>query len=94
MLVSSVEVGAVTVLTTNNRGWTPEECAERFTNRLVSVSDTAPPPIRDQAHAFRDAAYRLAVHHMREAARSERTTIVNMLREAGLDDAARVVERI
>lgn len=94
MLATVMDVGTVTVLTTNNRGWTPEECAERFTDRLVSVSDSAPPPIRDQARAYKDAVYRLAVHHMREAARSERTTIVNKLREAGLEDAARLIERI
>lgn len=94
MSEAMMTIGAVTVLTTTNRGWTPEECAERFTNRLVSVSENAPPPIRDQALAYRDTAYRLAVHHMWEAARGERTTIVNKLRDAGLEQAACLIERI
>ena len=94
MLSSLSHVGTVEVLTTNNRGWTPEECAERFVDRLVAVSQAAPEPIRAQALAFKDAAYRLAVHHMNEAVRSDRTTLVNRLREAGQHDAADLIQRI
>lgn len=94
MFSSLTGVGACTVLTTKNRGWTPEEIAERFVSRLVEISDTAPEPIRAQAHAFKDAAYRLAVHHLREAAKSDRTTVVAKLREAGQHDAAELIQRI
>lgn len=94
MLSSLSSVGAVQVLTTNNRGWTPEEVAERFVDRLVSVADSAPDPIREQAFAFKQAAYRLAVHHMHEVVRSDRTTLANKLREAGQHDAADLIQRI
>jgi hypothetical protein len=93
-MLSIPAIGSVSVVTTSNRGWTPSECAERFVARLVSVSETAPEPVRAQALVYRDRVYRLAVHHMSEAARSERTTIINQLRDAGLDDAARLIERI
>lgn len=84
----------VIVQTTDGRGFTPEECAERFVNRLVGVADTAPEPIRAQAHAFKEAAFRLAVLSMRDAIRSDRTTLFNKLREAGLHDAANLLMRL
>lgn len=92
MFVASV--GTVSVATTSGRGWSAEECAGRFVDRLVAVSDTAPPGIREQAQAFKDAIRALAVHHMREAVASERTTLCNKLREAGLPDAAEIIGRL
>ena len=50
---SDTEVGNLGVTTTNHRGGhTIEEVAEMATNKIVSVSDDAPAPIRAQAHAF------------------------------------------
>ena len=41
-LDSETEVGNLSVTTTNHRGHTVDEVAEMATNRLVSISDTAP----------------------------------------------------
>ena len=38
----------VDVQTTNNRGFTPEEIAERCVDRIVSVSDHADPMVKDR----------------------------------------------
>ena len=43
-LDSETEVGNLSVTTTNHRGHTVDEVAEMATNRLVSISDTAPAP--------------------------------------------------
>ena len=43
----------VEVHTTQNRGFTPEEIAERCANKIISISDSANPAIQSQAHAFR-----------------------------------------
>ena len=94
MFSSMSDVGSVGVLTTSNRGWTPEEIADRFVTRLITVSESAPYPIREQAFAFKEAAYQLAVHHMRQAVSSDRTTLINKLREAGQHDAADLIQRI
>lgn len=51
--VSISEEPIVTVKTTENRGFSPEEVAERCVEKLISVSDTAHPALRDQAHAFK-----------------------------------------
>lgn len=85
-------IGGVTVkVSPSGRGWTPEEVAERFCARLLHVADTAPQPLRDQAYAFRDQAQALAARYMREAIRSDRTTIINHLRQAGLHEAATAI---
>ena len=42
----------VKVQTTHNRGFSPDEVAERCVEKLISVSDKAHPAIRDQAKAF------------------------------------------
>lgn len=87
-------VGSVVVGTTSGRGWSVEECAVRFADRLMSVSDSAPPGIREQAHAFKEQVRALAVHHMREAVASDRTTLTNRLRDAGFSDAADIIGRL
>ena len=90
----SGSAGAVEVHTTSHRGWTPEELSERFVGRLVDVAEGCPPAIRDQAVAFRDAIYRLSVHYMAQAIRSDRTTLHNKLREAGQYEAAELIMRL
>ena len=50
---SSSELGPVNVYTSNNRGHSPEEIAEMALNKIMMVSDSAPPVIRDQAIAHK-----------------------------------------
>ena len=50
---SSSELGPVNVVTTSNRGHNAEEMADMALNKIMMVSDNAPPVIRDQAIAFR-----------------------------------------
>jgi hypothetical protein len=50
----------VGVRTTDKRGFTPEELAEQCVAKIISVSDTAHPGLRDQAHAFRGISKRLS----------------------------------
>lgn len=93
--VSSVlTTGDVQVVTTSGRGHTPEEIADMCLNKVMSVADTAPQPIKDQARAFRDRLRSVLVHYMKQAARSDRTTLVNRLREAGHHDAAELIFRL
>ena len=43
----------VDIQTTDNRGQTPEEVAERCVNKLIGISNNAHPAIKEQAHAYR-----------------------------------------
>jgi uncharacterized DUF497 family protein len=66
-IVDMPEDFSVSVQTTSNRGFTPEEVAERCVDRLISVSDQAHPAIRDQANAYRKHMLAVVAFYMREA---------------------------
>ena len=46
------EIGDVAVFTSTNRGHSPEEMADMALNKIMLVSEDAPPVIRDQALAY------------------------------------------
>lgn len=87
------EFGDVSVLTTSNRGFTPEEIAERALNKIISVGETSHPAIRDQAVAFRDYIRQVLVYYMREAINSDRTTQMFKLQEAGYPELAQLLNQ-
>lgn len=84
----------VSVSTTSGRGFSPEEVAERCVQKLISVSDTAHPAIRDQARAFQAHMEKIVAFYMREAIKSDRTTIYNALVDAGHPELAEAVRKI
>lgn len=88
------DVPLVDVKTTQNRGFTPEELAEQCVNRIVSVSDSAHPAIRDQARAFGKHIETLVAFYMRQAIRSDRTTVYNALKDAGHPELADLIRRL
>jgi hypothetical protein len=75
--------GDVVVHTTDNRGFTPEEIAERALDKIIYVGSSSHPAIRDQAEAFRENIKHVIVFYLKEAVKSDRTTLANRLREAG-----------
>lgn len=87
------EFGDVSVLTTNNRGFTPEEVAERALDKIISVGESSHPAIRDQAVAFRDYIRQVLVYYMREAVKSDRTTQMFKLQEAGHPELAQLLNQ-
>lgn len=77
------DVGSVTVMTTQGRGFTPEEIAERALDKIIYVGSHAHPAIREQAEAFKDSIRSVLVHYMHETVRSHNVTLVNKLTQAG-----------
>ena len=73
----------VEVVTTQNRGQTPEEVAERCINKIVGISATADPVIRQQAQAYKTQIEQVIVHYMKQAIQSVRSTVYNALLDAG-----------
>ena len=51
--VGASEIGNALVFTSDNGGHSPEDMAEMALNKIMMVSDNAPPVIRDQAYAHR-----------------------------------------
>ena len=94
MFETMMGLGPVMVETTSGRGFTPEEWTERLLNKLIHIADTAPPAIKDQAIAFREAMRPAIVHYMKQAINSDRTTLTAKLKEAGHNDVADLIGRL
>lgn len=77
------EVGPVTIMATQGRGFTPEEIAERALDKIIHVGSQTHPAIRDQAEAFRENIRKVLVFYMHEAIRSHNTTLVNKFHKLG-----------
>lgn len=92
--ISAPEEPFLTVKTTEGRGFTPDEVAERCVEKLISVSDSAHPAIRDQAKAFQKHMEKVVAFYMREAIRSDRTTVYNALIDAGHPELADAIRRL
>ena len=84
----------VDVVTTQNRGQTPEEVAERCINKIVGISATADPVIRQQAQAYKTQIVQVIVHYMKQAIQSDRTTVYNALLDAGEPKLADLIRRL
>jgi len=84
----------VGVQTTHNRGHSPEEVAQRCVDRIISIGDETHPLIRDQARAFKEQVVKLVAHYMREAIKSDRTTVYNELKNAGQPQLAELIRRL
>lgn len=82
------QTGRVNVFTTSNRGFTPEEIAERALDKIIYVGDKSHPLIREQAFAFKEQLRGVLVQYMAEAQQNERTTIAAKLRAAGYPQVA------
>ena len=78
--------------TTSHRGHTPEEIAEFALAKIMYVSKVANPLIRDQAEAFKGYIRDVLVKYLKQAVKSDRTTLANKLREAGHSDLIKILE--
>jgi hypothetical protein len=76
-------VGTVQVVTTSNGGHPPEFFAERIVDKLIRVADTAPQPIRDQAHAFREQMKVVVLDGIKRAIASDRAYQTHLMLEKG-----------
>lgn len=87
-------VGPFIVRTTQERGFTVEEIAEDLLNKLLFISSEAHPAIRDQAMAFKDQIRPAIIHYMKQAVKSDRTTLSAQLSKQGHHDMAEIIRRL
>ena len=92
--VGASEIGNALVFTSDNRGHSPEDMAEMALNKIMMVSDTAPPVIRDQAHAHRQRLKEVLVYYMNKMCQSERTTLWALMKQQGHEDMAEIIRRL
>jgi hypothetical protein len=88
----SATIGNVMVMTTEGRGFTPEEVAERALDKIIYVGSEAHPAIRDQAEAFKDSIRQVLVHYMHEAVRSHNVTLVSKFKRAGYPELTAILD--
>lgn len=84
--------GDIMVVTTQGRGFTPEEVAERALERIIYVGGNTHPAIREQAEAFREAIRDVLVFYMHEAVRSHNVTLVNKFKKAGYPEMIPILD--
>ena len=84
--------GDVQVVTTENRGFTPEEIAERAIDKIIYVGSKSHPAIRDQAEAFKNQIRQVLVFYMKEAIKSNHTTLANKFRKAGHPEFVKLLD--
>jgi hypothetical protein len=85
---------SVNVITTNNRGFTPEEVAKRCVDKIISISDTAHPAIKEQAREYRNSLEKVIAHYMKDAIKSDRTTVYNAIKDSGNMKLAEYIRRL
>jgi hypothetical protein len=91
---STAAVGNALVFTSDNGGHTPEQMAEMALNKIMIVSSSAPPAIRDQAIEYREKLKEVLVFYMNKMAENERTTILALLNQQGQGDMAEIIRRL
>ena len=85
-------VGSVMVMTTDGRGFTPEEIADRALDKIMHVGSQTHPAIRDQAEAFRENIRKVIVFYMHEAIRSHNVTLVSKFKQAGHPELTAILD--
>jgi len=80
------------VIATTKEGHSPEQIAEMALAKIIYVAQDANPLIREQAEAYKNNIRHVLVHYMKQAIKSNHTTIANKLREAGHSDLIKILE--
>ena len=91
-IVTGAKLGDVKATMVSGRGFTPEEIAEQALSKIVSIGGNCHPVIRDQAEAFKNEIRGVLVHYMKQAVRSNHTTLANQFRAAGHPELVKLLE--
>ena len=84
----------VNVVTSLHGGHTPEQVAELCVERLIRISDSAPPELAVQARAFREQMLAVVLHYVKMAAAEDRATVMAKLEQAGFSDLSKQIEEL
>tara|TARA_R100000278_G_C5467038_1_gene163051 strand:+ start:914 stop:1207 length:294 start_codon:yes stop_codon:yes gene_type:complete len=84
----------IDVKTTENKGHSIEELAERCTDKIISISDHAQPEVKEQAYAFKKHIKQFIEVYMQQAVKSDRTTVYNAIINAGQPKLAELIRRL
>ncbi len=94
-MISSVGgalLGDIKVMGVSGRGFTPEELADNALDRIISISASADPVIRQQAEAFRNQIRAVLISYGNQCIKSNNTTLTNRFRDAGHPELTKLLE--
>ena len=92
--MSEIIVGDINVMTTDNRGHTPEEMADLAVEKIIYVGKDSHPAIIEQARAFKAHIHAVLVDYFHRAQEQERLTITAKLHRHGYNDVADIIRSI
>ena len=75
---AAFQLGDVKAIATDGQR-SPEKWAKIAAGKIISVSDSAPQPIRDQAHAFQARVQRVIQNYIEMALQEERSIVAARL---------------
>ena len=92
--LGSGTVGSVNVHTSHQGGLTNEQIADLAVDKIASISDQAPPHVRQQAKIFKEHLKNVLYHYILLARREERASIIQVLRSSGQKETAEYIRRL
>jgi len=84
----------VKVMTTSGRGATVDEIADRCVKNMIHIADSAHPEVSRQAREFEKQILAMLKVYLTQAAAGERTTIYNVLLNAGQHELAEMIRKL
>lgn len=94
-MLDAIGTGAFKVDVAVSDGGHPVEFwASRATDKIMSVADTAPPVIREQAVAFKGRMEAVILHYIKEAIKDNNSVISKTLADAGHPQLADLLRRV
>lgn len=84
----------VFVFASEHGGHSPEQIAEMCVNKLILISDQAPPEIAQQARALRDRMRDVVLYYVRLAVSEARETTATRLEQAGEAELAKCIRSL
>lgn len=88
------EIVSPLVKTSTNGGLSADDIAEICTSKIISVAETAPPEIREQAVLFKDRVNIIVKNYIVQAMESEKDKCVQTCINGGHSDAADILRRL
>ena len=92
--VNVSQLGNVVVKTSDKGGLSNEQIADLAVEKIASVSEDAPPHLKQQANLFKEQLKGIIHHYILLARKEERGTIIQALRSSGHKEMAEYIRRL
>ena len=92
--VNVSQLGSVVVKTSEKGGLNNEQIADLAVEKIASVSEDAPPHLKQQAKLFKEQLKGIIHHYLLLARKEERATICHVIRQNGHKELANLIRRL